>query len=75
MTCEVCGVDIDEPSPGCAADHPEREPIGAIVITGTPVDGFQYLGPFVDSAEALGYCEGLAGTDWWIAPLYEPAQR
>ncbi len=39
-----------------------------IVITGNPVDGFTYHGPFVSAEDANAYAEDLP-TDWWVAPL------
>lgn len=42
-----------------------------IVITGNPVDGFTYHGPFADFDAASDWTEGesAADCDWWIAPL------
>jgi hypothetical protein len=41
-----------------------------ILITGNPVQGFQYTGPFNDPEEAGNYAL-TSGTeaDWWVAPL------
>jgi hypothetical protein len=73
LTCEVCGGAIDKPSPHCPADHPAPEPIGWLVVTGTPSDGFQFTGWWGNSDEARMYCDvELDGTDWWVAPLYGP---
>jgi len=47
-----------------------------IIIVGTPVDGFKYVGPFVDRDEAVHYAEVEArgfDADWWIAELVWPA--
>ena len=43
-----------------------------IVITGNPVDGCQYHGPFTDYNAASDFTEGAACrdcSDWWIAPI------
>jgi hypothetical protein len=41
-----------------------------MVITGNPVDGFFYYGPFEDHDHALGYAEvEHDGQDYWITPL------
>lgn len=43
----------------------------AIIITGNPVDGFQYIGPFASMSEAAasGNTDGDIEADWWIARL------
>ena len=44
-----------------------------IIITGNPVDGFTFIGPFNDSEEADAYAvEKLRGEEWWIADMSEP---
>lgn len=82
MTCEglppsrPCGVDIDQPSPTCSADHPDPEPVGWLVMSGTPTDGFNFTGWWGSHDEALAYCETtFAGTDWWIVPMYAPVEQ
>jgi len=41
-----------------------------ILITGNPVDGFVYRGPFVDRDAAIKYAEdNYTGADWWISDL------
>lgn len=46
-----------------------------LIITGNPVDGFRFIGPFEDHDAALAYAE-LEGAsieaDWWIAPIEAP---
>ena len=44
-----------------------------IVVTGNPVDGFVFYGPWDNSDAAVDGAEDmrLAG-DWWIAPLADP---
>jgi hypothetical protein len=44
-----------------------------IVITGDPVAGFIFTGPFVNHEAAEQWAEGLQ--DWWTAFLQRPAQR
>lgn len=42
-----------------------------IFITGNPVDGFQYTGPF-DSSDAVIEAGEYADGDWWIVKLESP---
>jgi hypothetical protein len=47
-----------------------------IIVIGNPVDGFNYVGPFLDRDEAVHYAEEenqCVGVDWWIAEMYYPA--
>jgi hypothetical protein len=44
-----------------------------ILVTGNPVDGFNYTGPFPTSEAAMREGEGADG-DWWIARLWQPAE-
>lgn len=39
-----------------------------ILVTGNPVDGFTFTGPF-DSQESIGEAGEKSGADWWIAHL------
>lgn len=41
-----------------------------ILITGNPVDGFSYYGPFKTGEDAIEHGNNRHGPDWWIAPLY-----
>jgi len=43
-----------------------------ILITGNPVDGLQFTGPFNSQAEADDQAEGYSDTDYWIADLLGP---
>lgn len=41
-----------------------------LVITGNPVDGFNYYGPFVERIDALEYVSAQYGdVEWWISKL------
>lgn len=41
-----------------------------IVITGNPVDGLFFYGPFATADEATEWAEVQQdGMEWWIAPL------
>lgn len=45
-----------------------------IIITGNPVDGFEYHGPFGSSDQAVTWAAAnpeIDGKDWWVAPLHE----
>lgn len=46
-----------------------------IIVTGNPVDGHEYVGPFPNGAEATEYAERFIGCDWWIAPIDYPAME
>lgn len=42
-----------------------------ILVTGNPVDGFEFYGPFnngVDAVEYANQCAGIEG-EWWTADL------
>jgi hypothetical protein len=43
-----------------------------IIVTGNPVDGFGYIGPFVDRDDAVRYSDCLSDLDWWIAEVNPP---
>ena len=40
------------------------------MITGNPLDGFVFHGPFDNRDDAIEWGE-MDGGDWWIAPLME----
>lgn len=43
-----------------------------IVITGNPVDGCEYFGPFKTHEKATDYAERYLDGDWWVTTLYKP---
>lgn len=47
-----------------------------IVVTGTPIDGFRFFGPFSDGNEATEYaatnCESDHCESWWVVKLEKP---
>lgn len=46
----------------------------ALVITGNPVDGFEYIGPFDDTETAVEWCQDMFDDeDWWVTELTSPA--
>lgn len=48
-----------------------------IIITGNPVDGFEFIGPFDNVDDALVYLNTdphLLDGDYWTAPLHAPAE-
>lgn len=53
---------------GAPTAYPERL---RVLITGTPLDGFYFTGPFPDGNTAVEHGESQDG-DWWIAMLDEP---
>lgn len=78
LTCPVghgeYGADTrDEECPACADGQPPVEP--RIVITGNPVDGFAYHGPFESEEEAQEWAENECQDDWWVAPLASPSEE
>lgn len=49
-----------------------------IIVTGNPIEGFEYIGPFPSADEAAAYGNTdphLPDGDWWTAPLYTPAEE
>lgn len=48
----------------------ERE-LPVIIITGNPVDGFSFFGPYANSGEAGDKAEGVRDTDYWVEQLQE----
>lgn len=47
-----------------------------IVITGNPVQGFFFYGPFQSETEAVDWAEReQSDFEWWIAPLQEPTDE
>lgn len=46
-----------------------------IIVTGDTVAGFEYVGPFVNEAEAVEYAEQFIGSEWSIAPIDSPAME
>ena len=52
---------------------PELSLNSFMVITGNPVDGLFYNGPFADSELAFEWANSEHnGEDWWIAVLHSP---
>ena len=49
-----------------------------ILISGNPVDGFEYIGPFDGPEAAHEYVENdrdMRDGDWWVHLLQEPAAQ
>lgn len=44
-----------------------------ILITGNPVDGLEFFGPFDEAEEATEFAEINAEADWWVAEVRSPA--
>lgn len=48
-------------------------PDKAVIVNGTPIDGFAVIGPFDSEDEAEEYAvQELEGSDWWTSCLVEP---
>ena len=45
-----------------------------MVITGNPVQGFDFFGPFDDPQQAVDWAADLIEADWWVAELTSPAR-
>lgn len=44
--------------------------MSTVLITGNPVDGFAFRGPFADRVAAIKYAEwNHEGGDWWVADM------
>lgn len=53
------------PSPDALLPH--------IVVTGNPVDGYEFFGPFIGAVTAVECADEIRGTDggeWQVAPLH-----
>lgn len=46
-----------------------------IIVTGNPVDGAEFVGPFPSVAEASEYAERFVGCEYWIASVDPPAME
>jgi len=44
-----------------------------IAITGNPIEGFHFIGPFPNKRQAELWIEEAEG-DWWTAPIGEPVE-
>jgi hypothetical protein len=45
-----------------------------IIITGNPVQGFSYVGPFNDNNDAVEAAIDILEADWWVAELIHPGK-
>jgi len=43
-----------------------------IVIIGSPDAGFEFVGPFDSSEDALAYAEQERTKNWWVCELQKP---
>jgi hypothetical protein len=47
----------------------------ALIVTGNPVDGFKFIGPFDTRDDAVDSASrGEIDKDWWVADLH-PVER
>jgi hypothetical protein len=46
-----------------------------IIVTGNPVGGAEFVGPFPNVAEASEYADRFVGCDYWIANIAPPAME
>lgn len=45
-----------------------------IIVRGNPVDGFLYVGPFLNRDAAIAWADGDGSGDWWLAPMEYTAE-
>lgn len=43
-----------------------------LIMTGNPVDGFLFVGPYDDEEYATSEAEHRTDQEWWVVPLTEP---
>lgn len=43
-----------------------------VLVTGSPSDGFSFIGPFTDHDAALRYGDQSKDA-WWVTPIVEPS--
>jgi hypothetical protein len=43
-----------------------------MLVTGNPVDGFVFTGPYETHEDVISAGDRVQDADWWIAPLQEP---
>jgi hypothetical protein len=46
-----------------------------IIVTGNPVDGSEYVGPFPNATEATQYAEQFVAGGYWVANIDPPAME
>lgn len=57
-------------------EQEEDQIFPALVITGNPIDGFSYHGPFRNSEEANDWADDeLRGEEWWVAHMTPQTKR
>lgn len=45
-----------------------------IIVTGNPVDGFEYHGPFNTEDSAIEWADTFIEDEWWLAHLDAPVR-
>lgn len=45
-----------------------------IIVTGNPIDGLEFWGPFTDDEGAKAFACEQRLNNWWIATLLEPIE-
>jgi hypothetical protein len=49
-------------------------PVTTIIVTGDPVQGYRYIGPFADIEDAEDWAERAMPNElWWAIPLIIPS--
>jgi hypothetical protein len=49
-------------------------PVTTIIVTGDPVQGYRYIGPFADIEDAEDWAERAMPNElWWAIPLITPS--
>ncbi len=44
-----------------------------IIVTGNPIDGLFFIGPFDDDCNAIEYAEKQVNCEWWLGRLSREA--
>lgn len=48
--------------------------VSYIVVSGNPINGFFYFGPFIDADAALVWAKKAIGEAWWVTKLEGPVR-
>ena len=48
--------------------------VSYIVVSGNPVNGFSYFGPFIDAGAALAWAKDAIAEAWWVTKLEGPVR-
>ena len=78
LPCEQCGTYDQRQQGGVKVitfpqdPRKENSMLKFIIISGDPVNGFNFYGPFEFKEDAIKWAEILSKRDWWLSDLMEP---